>query len=219
MSVKDRRRRSKNLSRSTEIRKVKTTFRIYTEGLATEPEYIDILKRLPKFNEAASVEIKVEESGATPKHLVDSACEAKRLSNLEVDHYWCIFDVESPRPHPHLAEAKEKARANNVQLAISNPCFEIWLILHHQYFAKYISTDEAIRKRKEIDSSDLKHLNPDLYRPLIEQAIKNAVRLRQKHAKDGTLFPEDNPSSSFDCFVSQLVDVAKSNTKAPNDGD
>lgn len=218
MSVKERRKKSKKLGRSTETREVKATFRIYTEGVATEPEYIDILKRLPEVSESVSIEISIEETGATPMHLVDSACADKRRSNLDVDHYWCVFDIESPLPHPYLAEARQKARDNDVSLAVSNPCFELWLILHHEYFARYVSTDEAIRKRKELDRSSLKHLDPDVYRPLIDTAIRNAKRLRQKHVGDGTTFPEDNPSSSFDDLVTLLKNVVAKGTDTTTSG-
>lgn len=208
MSARERGKKPKNLRRKTETRQVKTTFRIYSEGEATEPEYIDILKRLPELAESVSIDIAIEQVGATPMTLVDSACADKRRADLDVDYYWCVFDVESPKAHPYLHDARQKARDNEVLLAISNPCFEIWLVLHHQYVAKYLSTDEAVRLRKSLDNSDLKHLDAELYRPLISRAMVNAKRLRVKHEKDGTSFPETNPSSSFDVLVQSLRDTA-----------
>jgi hypothetical protein len=47
-----------------------------------------------------AVDISVEEAGATPMHLVESACADKRRANLDVDFYWCVFDVEFPQRHP-----------------------------------------------------------------------------------------------------------------------
>lgn len=209
MSARERGRKPKNLRRKTGTRQVKTTFRIYSEGQATEPEYLDVLKKLPEFAESVSIEISIERVGATPLTLVESACTDKRQANLDIDHYWCVFDVESPKPHPYLMEARQKARDNDVYLAISNPCFEIWLILHHQNVARHLSTDDAIRLRESIDHSDLKHLESELYRPLITQAVDNAKRLRRKHENDGTIFPHDNPSSSFYALVEQLLETAR----------
>ena len=60
-----------------------------------------------------------------------------------------------------------------------------------------------------LDKSDLKHLDADLYRPLIKRAVQHAQRLRGKHVKDGTSFPEDNPSSSFDNLVHLLKGTAQ----------
>lgn len=71
MSARDRGRRAKSLKRRTETTPVRTTFRVYTEGISTEPEYIDALKRLPEFADMVSVDISIEEAGATPMHLVE----------------------------------------------------------------------------------------------------------------------------------------------------
>jgi hypothetical protein len=48
---------------------------------------------------------------------------------LRYDHVWCVFDVDE---HPHIPDAKQQARDNGIELAISNPCFELWLLLHFQ---------------------------------------------------------------------------------------
>lgn len=213
MSAKERRNKSKKLGRKTATRSVMTTFRIYTEGEATEPEYIDILKRLPEVAESVSIDITIEETGATPMRLVNSACSDRQRKDLDIDHFWCVFDVESPKTHPYLGDARQKARDNDVSLAISNPCFEIWLILHHKSFAKYVSTDEAISIRKSLDQSEAKHLDTEVYRPLIPDAIQRAQQLQNKHKQDGTEFPEDNPSSSFDALITTLKDVVKKSSQ------
>lgn len=209
MSAKDRRQKAKKLGRRTETREVKSTFRIYAEGEATEPEYIDIIKRIPAIANSVSIAIRIEEVGATPKRLVESACSDKRRSDLDIDHFWCVFDVENPEPHPYLKETLQKARDNNISLAISNPCFEVWLILHHKHFSKHVSTKEAVDIRKSLDETKTKHLDPQVYRPLISLAVQRAEQLNQKHKKDGTTFPENNPSSTFCDLVSSLTKMAK----------
>ncbi len=210
MSAKDRGRKGKKLARTTEITPVRTTFRVYAEGVSTEPEYIDAFKRLPEFVDVVSVDVSIVEAGATPMHLVERACADKRRADLDIDFYWCIFDVEFPKRHPYLGRAIQMARDNGVRLAISNPCFEIWLILHHRHHAGHLSTDEAIQLRRELDRSDGKHLDGSLYMELAHNAIHRAKGLRKKHEQDGTNFPEDNPSSSVDEFLTHIRDVVKS---------
>lgn len=207
MTAKDRGRKGKNLKRTTETTPVRTTFRVYAEGVSSEPEYIDALKRLPEFTDAVSVDVSIEEAGATPMHLVERACADKRRADLDVDFYWCVFDVEFPQRHPHLDRARQMARDNGVRLAVSNPCFETWLILHHRYHTGHLSTDEAIQLRRELDGSDSKHLDGPLYMELAPDAIRHAQSLRDKHQRDGTNFPEDNPSSSVDQFVTHIRQV------------
>lgn len=206
MTAKDRGKRGRRLKRATETTPVRTTFRVYTEGVSTEPEYIDALKRLPEFKDAIAVGITIEEAGATPMHLVETACAVKRLENLDVDFYWCVFDVEHPKPHPYLDRARNMAQDNGVYLAISNPCFELWLILHYRNHTAHLSTDAAIRLRRELDGSDGKHLDAPAYMKASADAVRRAQNLRKKHHDDGTAFPEDNPSSSFDEFVT-LIDA------------
>lgn len=209
MSARTRREKAKGLKRRVETKPTRTTIRVYSEGQATEPEYIDALKRLPEFADAVSIDIEIEQTGVSPMTLVESACAAKRRSDLDIDYYWCIFDVESPKAHPHLDRAKQMARGNGINLAISNPCFELWLILHHAHQASYLTTDEAVRHRSRLDDTDSKHLDAEFYMTNRKVAMSRAARLRRKHKLDGTRFPDDNPSSNFDQFVMQIESEVK----------
>jgi hypothetical protein len=209
MSPHSRRLKGKSLKRKTATKSVLKTFRIYAEGTSTEPEYIDALKRLPQFSEALSIVFSIERAGAVPMTLVDAACEDKRSSKLDVDFYWCVFDVESPQNHPNLASSLDKARANGINLAISNPCFELWLVLHLQEHSAHLSTDDAVRLRGQLDGSASKHLSADLYMETRGDAIRRAKALRRRHTLDDTIFPNDNPSSSFDELISQFENEIK----------
>ncbi len=142
--------------------------------------------------------------GATPLTLVEAAREAKRIASSEVDSYWCVFDVESPDTHPYLKEAVIMARDNGIRLAISNPCFEIWLILHLAAQNAYLTTDEAVHRRSELDGSSDKHVDANLYMPQRGEAVRRARSLRKRHVGDGTQFPSDNPSTTFDGFLAGL---------------
>ena len=45
------------------------------------------------------------------------------------DSVWAMFDRDI---HKRFDEARDLARGNGIRLAISNPCFELWGILHYQ---------------------------------------------------------------------------------------
>ena len=47
--------------------------------------------------------------------------------NLAFDEVWCAFDRDQ---HERFDEALSMARANDLRLAVSNPCVELWLLLH-----------------------------------------------------------------------------------------
>ncbi len=212
MTARSRSKRPKDLKRTTGTRQELTTFRIYAEGDSTEPEYIQMIKKLPAVVQAVAIDITIEAKGMVPVTLVEHARTDKQSTRDEIDQYWCVFDVESPQPHPNLDRATQIARDNDIHTAISNPCFELWLILHLKAQNAYLSTDDAVRLRRELDSSDGKHLDPAVYRPKLQEAMVRASRLRKRHENDGTDFPQDNPSSSFDLFVSTVMRAAEDNT-------
>ena len=151
---------------TVEIRTPKRTFLVFCEGARTEPEYIEALKREPAIRDSASVDLRIEASGAVPLTLVNAAAEARaRLSQEqgETDEVWCLFDVEWPENHPRLREARTKAAGSDVRLAISNPCFELWLALHCENRTAWLDTDAAGKLRREYDGSSGKGLDGSQY--------------------------------------------------------
>jgi hypothetical protein len=205
MSARTRQENRRALKRVAEIVPERRTVRVYTEGRSTEPEYIDALKRLPQFADAVALDITIVESGVSPSTLVAAARRDKEKGVLDVDSFWCVFDVEIPQPHADLYRAIDMAHGNDIDIAVSNPCFELWLILHLQDQAGYLTTEEAVRLRGKLDGSDGKHLDASLYMPLLAEAQRRSAWLRKKHIDDGTDFHQDNPSSSFDLFVARLI--------------
>jgi len=59
--------------------------------------------------------------------------EARRedptMVKLAEDEYWAIFDIDHHRAD-ELAKNVERATVGGYHLAGSNPCFELWLLLH-----------------------------------------------------------------------------------------
>lgn len=196
----------RGLRRRVEGRSERRTFVILCEGKETEPQYLRALKQLPKVREAVSVEILG--SVGRPLQLVEAAIEAKRQVN-EIDEVWCVFDVEAPKEHPNLNEALALARDNGIKTAVSNPCFEIWLVLHFDQCSAWLTTDNAVKLRRKHDSSTGKEVDGELYMPLRETAARRARGLSDHHVNNGTPFPNDNPSSG----MFRLLEAIEPNTK------
>jgi hypothetical protein len=129
-----RRNRRRRLGRRKPFRDPKPTILIVCEGERTEPQYLRGFRRACR---NPRVEIAVSADHGVPMTLVriakqrklDSEAAAKREGddNLAFDAVWCVFDVDE---HPEVANAKAMARDNGIGLAVSNPCFELWLLLH-----------------------------------------------------------------------------------------
>jgi hypothetical protein len=88
-----------------------------------------------------------------------------RKSDDEIDECWCVFDVEWPQNHPHLREAVQLAKDNGIRLAVSNPCFELWLILHFEDQTAHLNTDQAERRSRKLDGRAGKRIDADQYKP------------------------------------------------------
>ncbi|GAB4086518.1 RloB family protein [Myceligenerans cantabricum] len=195
--------RKTSLRRSAETRTERRTILVLTEGDTTEPAYIKALKRLERVRRRTSITIASEH--VVPYPLVEKAIQY--AGDAEIDDVWCLFDVESPQPHPRLREAVHLAAAHDkVHIALSNPCFEIWLLLHVEDVNGYLSTDAACRRANELSSVSGKHVDAESLLPLRAEAAARARKLEQRHERDGSSFPHDNPSTSIYRFIEMAED-------------
>ena len=186
---------------------------MFCEGARTEPDYLKALKADPAVNKAVSLEIDGQTHGSAPLTLVEAAADFRARTpadQSEVDQVWCIFDVESPKEHPNLEQAKGLAGRRDVKVAISNPCFELWLLLHFQDQSASLDTRAATRELKRRDGIDGKGIDGRRYMPLRNQAIDRARDLARRHEGNGTEFPRDNPSSGMYLFLVALEKLATS---------
>jgi hypothetical protein len=89
----------------------------------TEPDYFGGLRQV---NRSRSIKVVIKKKSVDPANLVRYAA---RLQNQEPDFFdevWCVVDVDEFDLDPATA----LARKLGISLAVSNPCFETWLVLH-----------------------------------------------------------------------------------------
>lgn len=142
-------------------RDVRTVFHIVCEGEKTEPNYIDsYIKnhcRSPLQLNSHRIKLnkvfKISKTGKTdPNSLVNVAIEEK-CHSPQGDVFWCVYDRESiiAIPEKDHERARREADLHGIKIALSNVCFEVWLLLHKQDgCAQYDSYDDLARR------SDLK---------------------------------------------------------------
>lgn len=129
-------RATKPLKRRLGNREPKRKFYILCEGRNTEPTYFDALKRICR---DALIHIEIEGGVGVPLTLADKAVakarslgisggRRKKRDSFELnDEVWICFDCDE---HPRISDAIQKCDGSGVKVAYSNPCFEIWLIIH-----------------------------------------------------------------------------------------
>jgi hypothetical protein len=203
-----RRSPRRSLSRRVGFRVPRKTLVVFCEGELTEPDYLDALKRLPEVRDHAAVEIRVmRHDVSTPLALVRRACEARKRAlreQAEIDEFWCLFDVEAPKPHPDLRPALELAERNGIRVAVSNPCFEVWLILHFRSYGSWLSTDDAVRLRGQLDGSKGKGVDAVRYLPMRHEAARLARLGHERHIQNGSSPPDDNPSTTMYALLASI---------------
>lgn len=117
-----------------------TLFVIASEGAVREKEYFEELAKL-----SSRVRIKVlereEPTKSAPKWIIDSAAKYKEDVGLaQDDQLWIVIDVDRWK-EDQLREISITCRAtSNWNLALSNPCFEVWLYLHVEDIRNSTST-------------------------------------------------------------------------------
>jgi RloB-like protein len=79
--------------------------------------------------------------------LVQEAVRRRRESE-EYTAVWCVLDTELD--FALTARIVEAAEGSDIELALSTPCFEVWLILHHDdHTAPFQSAEKAKKKLKD----------------------------------------------------------------------
>ncbi len=157
----------------------------------------------------------IDDFRGTPLALVERAIrartaelrDARKEGGRASDEIWCVFDFDV---HPHVQEAIELAGRHEINVAASNPCIELWFILHHEEHTAHIERDIAQRRSAELLGCG-KHLtNVALAAldPLCADAVRRAKQLDRKHAGDGSL-PRSNPSTD----MGRLADRIRSSNR------
>lgn len=200
-------------TRSPSDRSLKPALLIFTEGQKTEPQYLVHWQR--KLRE--SITIHIDDRHGTPNTLLQYAIDAKRNAaraekkgrGTPPDQIWCVFDRDD---HPYVDEVRKSAEGNGILIAFSNPCFELWLLLHYREQTRWLDSKEAQSEFKHAASlSENKNLPATVMTQLAERygaACERARKLDELHEGNGNPAGE-NPSSSVWRLVEAIHDLAR----------
>ncbi len=141
----------------------------------------------------------VVERAVQKKRESETAAKRQRDSYLAYDRVWCVFDVDQ---HARLADAIQQARDNEIGVAVSNPCFELWALLHFQDQNAHIT-------RSKVQSLCRKHI-PHYEKELpcaalwerYSEARERAVKLDHWHQSRGT--SGGNPSTGVYRLIAEI---------------
>ena len=130
-------------------------FVIAAEGQKTETKYFNDLKRLFR-NPRIQVEVlqrpELQSSHSSPRDVITMLDGFRREYKLKADdELWLLIDRDRQSWNKkQISEIAQLCHQKKYFLALSNPCFELWLLLHVKDFSEYSTgkLDELFRNPK-----------------------------------------------------------------------
>lgn len=192
-------------------RKRKPIILIATEGKnKTEKLYFN------HFNKNRSYSIMFSKGNYTdPINMINALekeMKERGMNKDDGDIAYCVFDTDcNTSKQVQINQAIDKCKKKNIELIKSNPCFEIWFILHYSNSTKqYNSNTELMDKLKKYIPQYEK--NKDVFQLISDRtniAIENSKKLESYHIKLGKDINdiECNPSTQIYKIVEKIWKV------------
>jgi len=176
------------------------SFCIFTEG-QTEKIY---------FNDFGLTTIAVRcLGGGGALHLVSEAISYMKQSKYSgYDYYWLVFDRDE-NSKDDIQQAIRRAKTHRILWCFSNPCFEIWYLLHFDYYQTPTTPKELKTRLIPGRIPGYEETMPGIFALLKEKqttAIRNSQRLWPLAERSSQMqqMAELNPATNVDELVCKL---------------
>lgn len=126
--------------------------------------------------------------------------------NVAYDEVWCVFDVDE---HARFQAARELAQRKEIGLAVSNPCFELWLILHFREQGAPLTSKRAVELLAKHIRDYHKHVRYEEMVTGYADAVERAASLERRHREVGT--EGGNPSTGVYHLTERIRQLGKAN--------
>jgi hypothetical protein len=154
-------------------RRYRKLFIIAVEGTVTEPQYFQLFQRRDSVIHVACLSSK---NGSSPHHVL---AELKKYIHnehfTEIDEAWLVVDKDMWTDAQLQELLFWSNTSENYGFALSNPKFEIWLLLHHEDSRGAISSQECSERLKRYIPNynkgiDIRKITDDMILRAIERA-------------------------------------------------
>lgn len=192
---------------------------IITEGTETEVNYFNNIKEIIEnlFRNdiiVDKVSLKVEGTGRSTKVLVNEAIKKRSLGTYS--KVWVVFDKDE---NEDFDEAIVFAKKVGLNVAWSNECLELCLLLHFQDLRSAITrTDYYYKLNNHFKDGDInngiydKNIIKifDITAPFIDKAIQRSKSLIYDYGQVGNFCPSKmNPCTTVQELVEELMEYTK----------
>lgn len=212
--MKDRTRSKESFSRKSQYARIaKERVLIVCEGEKTEPLYFHAIRQKLRLSTAYLFPVQ-SENGTNPMNVVQSAFEMFNTENAW-DRVYCVFDRDS---HQHFCEAIKYASEKDGKLyndensavcfktIISDPCFELWLLLHFETVTAETdrrAVQQAVKRYIKKYKKGYEHAYKDTEEKL-EIAFSNAEKIAGNFDGKTSKNPFTNVNTLVDFLLNKL---------------
>lgn len=201
--INQKKAREKRSYRSKPIRK---KYLIVCEGEKTEPNYFESYKMLlPR----GLVELDIVGEGDNTLNIVNKVIELRDLAlkdGVIYDECWAVFDKDS-FSNERFNSAVFLARNDSVKCAYSNEAFELWYLLHFEFYQNAMSRSVYNSLLSVHLREDYRKNSTDILQKLLKfgdenLAIERAIRLSEEF--DGMNPASENPVTYVHLLIKSL---------------
>ena len=195
----------------------KKRYLVVAGGAVTEKQYF---KRLASIYD---VVIEYQQKNESPEHLADFARKLKEEDERDIstdcyEKIWVVVDVDDFHGH---SQAAKICTDNGIELIISNPCFEVWLLDHVSVcppsFTLTSTVESAAAKAGIVGGNRNKYVNVELIdSEHLDAAIRNAERHNTAGNRQGrnTLAPHHEQEYAPWTDMPKVIETLKSNKQS-----
>lgn len=153
--------------------------------------------------------LETEDGRSAPEHVMDRLNDYKKEFDFgEGDEFWLVVDCDHWIRGNHIKNLRSVIRQSTqqgIQVALSNPSFELWLLLHFATFPEddqLTPTEVAKRIRAAVGSYD----KTKVYNlPIDDNAVQLAVTRSAQNQRATSDIP-DRPQTQVHRIIERLID-------------
>ncbi|WP_017756547.1 RloB family protein [Calidifontibacillus oryziterrae] len=203
------------------IRKILETFRnprhreprkrilILCEG-QTEVKYIKNFKSRRVNIKVISQRAKFRNPDGMIKEMLRKIKDDELYVRSGIDEAWCIYDIDTEPEDNKILQNITNARKNYINVAYSNPCFELWFLIHFEKCSTHLQCTEILNRLKNYLPNYQK--GKDIYNQISDKtttAIQNAQYLEhiQQQNLSQNKYKNANPYTTVYQLTSRLLEV------------
>lgn len=189
---------------------------IVCEGEKTEPFYFEEIREFYKL-QTANVKVTHSTYGTSPLQIVEYSLD-ECLRTRKWEQVYCVFDRDDHRSFndaiqkintlnvKHRNDLKQPIKFTAIQ---SNPCFELWLLLHFECVTRHSHRNQIISLLSQADRINGygkgQAGNFNKTKDNLKTAFQNAATLKAERDRVQT----ENPYTNVDELVYRLINLGQ----------